>query len=85
MRHQHIQMSALHRQIGRLDDRAAGVMDIWAQIGQFYEVLEILECAAPPPAFKIKHKGRPVYRRKGDRRSPDLQGPFRVAADLGEF
>lgn len=85
MRVQHIEVSLVHCDIGRLADCAPGMMKPLTHIPQFYEVSEILNGGVTPPAFCIPNEWRTVNRSKHQVFATDLNISFRIAGMLGEL
>ena len=79
----HVEMAFVDRDVHRFANRSARMMHRWRQIGQFHEVLEILDRRIAPFAVEIAHEGRPVDRRENGRLAADLHRALRIARVLG--
>jgi hypothetical protein len=84
MRGQHVEMALVDRDVGRLADRAAGMVQIFRQIGDADEVAEILHRRVAPAAVEVAHEGRAVDRGEHGLVSADLHRLLGVARMLGE-
>ena len=84
MGQKHVQMALVHRHIGRLTDRAAGMVQPFRHIAQLHEVLEIMQRGVAAAAFGIAHEGRAVNRGKNKVSPANLDIPLGVARMLGE-
>ena len=71
MRIDHLEMPLVDRQIDRLAERAAGMVDIGAQIGELDEILEVLDRPVAPPPVEIVDEGRAVIGREHHRVAAD--------------
>ena len=83
MRVQHVEMALVDRDIGRLADRAAGMVQPFRHVGQFHELLEIGHGGVAPPAFVVAHEGRAIDRGQHQVAPADLDIAVAVAGDLG--
>ena len=81
----HVQMALVYRHVGRLADRAAGVVQPGAGIRQLDEVLKVRQCAVAPAAVEVHHERRTIGRREHHAVAADLHRPRRVAGVLGEL
>ena len=80
----HVQVALVHRDVDRLADGAAGVVQPGREIGQLDEVGEVLDRAVAAPALQVAHEGRAVGRRKDGVAAADHHRAFGIAGDLGE-
>ena len=85
MRQQHVQMALVHRNIGRLADRAARMVQPFRHIAQLHEILEIVQRRIAPPAGLIAHKGRAVNRGQHQIAATNVHIARRVAGMLGKL
>ena len=84
MRQQHVEVTLVHRHIGRLTDRAARMVQPFGHIAQLHEIAEILDGRITAATFGIAHEGRAVDRRQHQIATADLDIALGVAGVLGE-
>ena len=82
MREQHVEVPLVHRDVGRLADRAARVVHPLRRIGELHEVAEVLDRRIAPTVLHVPHEGRPVNRRQHETFSADCHVALRVARVL---
>ena len=80
----HVQVTLVHRDVDRLADRAAGVVDGRRHVGQLHEVAEVLDGRVAPPLLQVADEGRAVDRREDRGVAADLDAALEVAGVLGE-
>ena len=85
MRVDHVKVALVHRQVYRLANRAAAVVDRVGHIGQLDEVLEVVDGGVAPSLVQIAHKGRAVRRGKHRVFAADNHVVRRIARVLGEL
>ena len=78
----HIVMAFVNRQINRLAERSAGMMEIRQHVSQFGEVAEVLDRSIAPPLIKIADERRPIDRSKHHCIATNLYIPRRIAGML---
>ncbi len=78
-------MPLVDRQVDRLADRAAGVMQRVRHVGELHEVTEILDARVTPAFIDVADEGRPVGGRKNGAIAADHDAARRVACVLHEF
>ncbi len=81
----HIQMALVDRDIDRLADRAAGMMEPRDLVGELHEILEILDIGVAPPALEIAHERGAIGWREDDIIAANFDIPGGVAGMLGEL
>ena len=84
MRAQHIKVALVHRNIGRLANGAARMVQPFRHIAQLHEFLEIVQRGIAPPACDIAHEGRPINRGQHQIAAANLDIALWVAGVLGE-
>ena len=82
MRVDHLEMPLVDRQVDRLAHRAAGMVDIGAQIGELDEVLEVLERAVAAALVEVVDEGRAVIGREHHRVAADEHVALGIARVL---
>lgn len=85
MRQHHVEVTLVHRNVDGLADGAAGVVDGRRHVGEFHEVLEVLQRAVAPALVEIHHEGRAVGGREHDAVATDLHRAGGVARVLDEL
>jgi len=78
-------MTLVHREIDRLADGSTGMMQIGRRIGEFDEIVEILNRAIASALVDIGHKGRAIGGRENRIVSADHDRSRRIAGMLHEF
>ncbi len=78
----HLEMPLVDRQVDRLAERSAGMMDIGAEIGELDEVLEVLERSVAAAPVEIVDEGRAVVRGEHHRVPADDDVALRIARVL---
>ena len=82
MRIDHLEMPLVDRQIDRLAQRAAGMVDIGTEIGEFDEILEVLDRPVAAPLVEIVDEGRAVIGREHHRVAADDDVAFGISRML---
>ncbi len=85
VRQQHVEMALVDRHVGRLADRAAGMVQPFRFLAELHQVAEILDRGVAPPALEVAHEGRAVDRGEDQVAAADLDIAGRVARGLGEL
>jgi hypothetical protein len=85
MRVEHVEMALVHRHVGGLADRAAGMVQPFGHVAQLHQRFEIGHRGIAPPAVEVAPEGRAVDRREDEGLAADLDVAGAVAGDLGEF
>ena len=78
----HVQVARVRGQVRRLDNGAARVVDVRAEIGELDEVLEVAQRGLAPAARQVIDIGRAVDRRKGDVLAADDHAARRITRQL---
>ena len=78
----HLEMPLVDRQVDRLAERSAGMVDVGAEIGEPDEVLEVLERSVAAAPVEIVDEGRAVVRREHHRVAADDDVALRIARVL---
>ena len=78
-------MALVHRQVDRLANRAAAVVDRVGHVGQLHKVLEVVQGGVAAAFVEVAHKGRAVRRREHGVFAADDHVVRRVAGVLREF
>ena len=58
----HVEVALVDRDVDRLADRAAAVVEVRRGVGQLHEVAEVLDGAVAPAAVEVAHERRAVVR-----------------------
>ena len=82
MRINHIEVAFGDGDVHRLADRAAAVMQMRGHIGEFHEVLEILQRRVAPASIKVMNERGAVIRREHRGVSADLHISSRISGVL---
>ena len=82
MRVHHLEVPLVDRQIDRLAHRAAGMVDMRAQIGELDEVLKVFERPVAAAFVEVVHERRPVIWRKHHRVTADRDVAVGIARVL---
>ena len=82
MRVHHLEVPLVDRQIDRLAHRAAGMVDMRAQIGELDEVLEVFERPVAAAFVEVVHERRAVIWRKHHRVTADRDVAVGIARVL---
>ena len=82
MREQHVEVALVHRDVGRLADGAARVVQPLRRIGELHEVAEVRDRRIAPPVLHVAHERRPVDRRQHEVLPADGHAALRVARVL---
>ena len=80
----HLEVALVDRQVDRLAQRAAAVVERAARVGQLHEVAEVLDRGVAPAVVEVVDERRAVGRHEDHVRVADLDAPGRVAGALGE-
>ena len=81
----HVQVARVRRQVRGLDDGAARVVDVGAEVRQLDEVAEVLQRRLAAAARHVVDEGRPIDRRKAEIVPADDHVVLGVARQLGEL
>ena len=76
-------MALVDRHVGRLADRAAGMVQPFRHVGQLHELLEIRQRRVAPPALVVAHEGGAIDRGQHAVLAADHNVALAVAGDLG--
>ena len=82
VREQHVEVALVHRDVGRLADRAARMVQPFRHVGQFHELLEIGDRRIAAAAIGVAHEGRAIDRRQHQAAPADLDVALGVAGVL---
>ena len=80
----HVEVALVDRQVDRLADGPAAVVQVGRQVGQLHEVAEVLDGPVAAPAVQVAHERRAVGRREDRAHAADVDVARRVAGDLPE-
>ena len=80
----HLEVALVDRQVDRLAQRPAAVVERPARVGQLHEVAEVLDRGVAPAVVEVVDERRAVGRDEDHVRVADLDAPGGVAGDLGE-
>jgi hypothetical protein len=81
----HVEVALVDRKVHGLADRAAGMVDTRAHIGELHEVPEVLDFPVTPALVQVTNERRPVGGNEHSAVATDLDAPCRIAGVLGEF
>ena len=81
---QHVQMTLVHRNVRRLADRAARMVQPFAHIAQLHKVLEIMDRGIAPPARRIAHERWAINRGQHQIAPTHIDIAVRIAGILGK-
>ena len=84
MRRDHVEMPLADRNVDRLADCAAGMVQPGDSIGKLHEILEVGERAVAPAAVDVLHERRAVGRRKRHIVPAEVKRSLRIARVLHE-
>jgi len=80
-----VQMPFVDGNIAGLADQKPGMMQCRQHIGQFDQLLQIIDRAIAPPVFQVAHKRRTVDGREDGAGFSDFHGTVRIAGVLNKF
>ena len=80
----HLEVALVDRQVDRLAQRPAAVVEGAARVGQLHEVAEVLDRGVAPALVEVVDERRAVGRHEDHVRVADLHAPRRVPGELGE-
>ena len=80
----HLEVALVDRQVDRLAQRSAAVVERPAGVGQLHEVAEVLDRGVAAAVVEVVDERRAIGRHEDHVRVADLDAPGGVARDLGE-
>ena len=80
----HLEVALVDRQVDRLAQRPAAVVERPARVGELHEVAEVLDRGVAPPLVEVVDERRAVGRHEDHVRVADLHAPGGVAGQLRE-
>ena len=84
MRRDHVEMALVDRNVDRLADRAARMVQPRDRVGELHEILEIGERPVAPAALEVAHERRAIGGREHDVIAADLERALGIARVLDE-
>ena len=84
MGQEHVEMALVHRNVSRLTDRTARMVQPFGHIAQLHEIAEILNRGIAATTLGIMHEGRAIDRRQDQIATTDLNIALGVARILGK-
>ena len=81
----HVEVPLVDRQVDRLADRAAGMVQRVRHVGELDEVAEVLDAGVAAAFVEVVYERRAVGRREHRRVAADVHAARRVARVLDEF
>ena len=81
----HVQVALVDRQVHRLAQGAAGVVQPGRQVCELHEVAEVFDCRVAPALVEVANERGAIRRHEHRVRATDACAPFRVARVLDEL
>ena len=79
MRVNHVEMALVHRDVDRLADGPAGMVQPRRQVRELHEVAKVVEGGIPASPVEVGDEGRAVSGHQDDVVAAERDGPFGVA------